>query len=349
MKRKYTFIVGAGASVEFGFPVGSELTSSISDLLNLEFDELGDLERGDEQIAYCLRRIPYPVAKKSWNTSYLYRAANEMSQNMGLAPSIDNYLEAKKDSLGYSEIGKIAIARAILQHEKNSALWFDRRTERRQRPDFARMPPNWLTNLFQTLVSQNDLDNFRRALKSCSFVTFNYDRVVEYFFFHSIKSYFDLKENETEKIIKEDLNIVHVYGSLGPINGVNSIEFGDFEDSRSIFKASQNIMTFTEGVNEELEMKQAMNWCEDADVLLFLGFAYLPLNLAALKPETAYLPKTVLGTGYGMSSDNLAIAKNILKHKWFGGESVELDIRSVTCTTLLSDVSGLLGEYDLVL
>ncbi|MDB4111076.1 hypothetical protein N9571_00750, partial [Yoonia sp.] len=47
--------------------------------------------------------------------------ARQISRNMQLAPSIDNYLDTHKDNKALVNVGKLAIANAIIKAEKEVA------------------------------------------------------------------------------------------------------------------------------------------------------------------------------------------------------------------------------------
>lgn len=350
MKRKTTYIVGAGASVEFGFPIGSDLTKEISDILRVRLDDFGHLKSGDKDVLRgleeVLRHLPPAPEGKRWSLGYLYGVANRVSRNMHLALSIDNFLEAKKDKIGYADTGKLAIAIQILKHERESGLWVD--PHKGGQTDFSRIKENWLLTLFRILSAQKGIDGFLSGLSLCHFITFNYDRVVEKFFTDAVQSYFELGMAEAQKAISENLNIFHVYGDLGSFSGGGGIEFGGGRDLRMAANASRNIRTFTEGVADIDKIGQATTWCEESDTIIFMGFAFLPLNLRAIRPQK--MPgarKRVYGTVYGMSEDNTQMAELLLRRTWFDGSPHIFSLRPVTCQKLIAEISGYLGEYDL--
>lgn len=346
MLRTYTYVVGAGASVEFGFPVGETLTAEIAKLLKFSFDNFSRFQTGDRVLASAFEGVPHPDGNV-YRSEYLLRISADISRNMGLAPSIDNYLEAQKDKEGIPEVGKMAIARAILQHERKCGLWVDWR--KGHEVDFSRLNDNWLTRLFRVLTAQRGLDSFSEALAQCRFVTFNYDRVIEHFFAKAIGSYFGLNANEVAEFISQHLNIVHVYGSLGNLGDGTAVGFGDFETNYlNVQKAGARIKTFTEGIDDQEEIQTAKKWLQESNCLIFMGFAFLPLNLQALRPDEPLQCERILGTAYGVSKDNLNISKAILNNMWTKRPPEAFDFRPVTCSELISDLSGYLGEHDLI-
>ncbi len=347
MKRNYTFIVGAGASFEFGFPTGNELKNRISSRLGFNENHFGDSRFQDTVLNRAVTTLKQSLKKPDLEHVDWIAAADAISRNMGLSFSIDNYLETTKDLPGYGELGKLAISSEILNSERNSPLWLGDHPNVNQHADFARFKSNWLSNLFQILSAQKGFDEFRAALHSFKFVTFNYDRVIERFFHLATKSYFSLDEGETKDALQDALNVVHVFGSLGDIYE-NVTDFGETQYDRCLLDAMRSIKTFTEGIQKPEQVDKAKSWLASSDVIVFLGFGFLPLNMDALRPQKALGDKEVYGTAYGMSDDNLNISKNILLHRWFGGIDIKRDFRNVECHRLISDLSGVFSENDII-
>jgi hypothetical protein len=257
-------------------------------------------------------------------------------------------LDAQKEKRGYVPVGKIAISKAILDSERNTSLWFDWRKSANTRPDFASLPKNWLTNVFQILSAKRNLDGFLSALNCIRFVTFNYDRVIEKFFLEATKSYFSISDQEVSEALKNNLNIVHVYGSLGDISGPGAVEFGSSKDYSDVYRASTSINTFTEGISEGNEIQRAQGWIASTDAIIFVGFAFLRINLVALQPARFSKSPRVLGTTLNMSVENEEIAKNFLKHKWFKGVRHKFEFSPIEGNQLISDISGYLAEDDVL-
>ena len=136
---------------------------------------------------------------------------------------------------------------------------------------------------------------------------------------------------------------------MGNIVGLNSVEYGGFHQNYAAHSASLNIKTFTKGIADVDELETAKKWCEDANIMIFLGFAYLPLNIKALKPNSPFSTKTIYGTCLGVSDDNVRIAKNSIGHYWFDAGEIEMDFRKVRCHELLEELLGVLLESDILL
>jgi hypothetical protein len=64
-KTKTLFIVGAGASREFGLPTGAELKAQIAHLLDIRYEHGFSQESGDRLITEALKRhLADPVTRR---------------------------------------------------------------------------------------------------------------------------------------------------------------------------------------------------------------------------------------------------------------------------------------------
>lgn len=347
MKRTKTFIVGAGASAEFGLPTGSELVKKIEQVCRVEVDSFDELRSGDKEFCHAFGYLPR-TREQRWNRQFFASIAKNIRQNMGLAPSIDNFLDTHQAKDGWVEVGKLAIARTVLEAEAHSKLWFDIRNTYNQ-PSFAQLPNNWLSELFRILVTQKGESEFCAALSSCRFITFNYDRVIEQFFHQAIKSYFDVSNETANTICANSLNVVHVYGSLGKVNCSFPNSFGNWKDPRYLAEAAMGLRTFTEGASEPSEIERARNWLGSSDLVCFLGFGFLPLNLRALaaREHGRYLHSVRLGTVKGIPTSNLEIALNVLRNQWYDKRDYAMPFEDVSANELIWRNSLLLSEEDL--
>lgn len=331
--RNLVFIVGAGASKEFDFPIGADLVKDISSICNITSDDFGRLNSGNGLIRDLMLHKE-SLDGRIWNPSYLARQAQEIRENMGLAPSIDNYLDAHRDNLERVWVGKLAIAEAIRAAERKSNLFVDT-SNANNRLSFSSLPDNWLSELFRVLVAEQDMMSFVANLKKCRFVCFNYDRVIEQFFFYAISSYFELSKPKAIEICQDNLNIVHVYGSAGELDfQQHNPGFDKHSHRLDLAQSAAGIRTFTEGVNDELLVAEIRDAIETSDLCVFLGFAFHPLNIEALRAEVEYSAKRVVGTSYGLSAENLSIALNEMRHRFFP-VGTEFEFQPIKCVDLI--------------
>jgi len=263
-----------------------------------------------------------------------------ISSGVLLSPSIDNYLHAHSENSARVKIGKLLIAKALFEAERDSSLFFNP-DNIYDRFDFSKVSNTWLSVLFRTLVTVGDLESLRGQLRNITFISFNYDRVIHRFFFLAVQTLFDLSESEAEEFCFENLSIYYPYGSLGTLQSRNRDSgFGLQGEASSILAASESIKVFTEKGNQATQ-KKVRQRIVDADTVFFVGFSFLSLNMNYLSPRIQSNLR-VFGTTYGMSEFNKSIAENNIAIWINNGQSYKptFTLPSVTCAQLLSDLSG---------
>ncbi|ASP23131.1 hypothetical protein ANTHELSMS3_04532 [Antarctobacter heliothermus] len=297
---KTVFIVGAGASCEFGLPAGEELKTKISKLCGEYPKE--SLNTTDE----TLRKAIEALAKDSSETasrnskSLLFEKLPIIRDNMPLAPSIDNFLDTHREDRELVNVGKLAIAVAIRKAENASSLFVDK-SNMYNRFNPSKMDRNWITELFKVLVSQRNFSDFLEALGSTHFVSFNYDRCIHQFIFNAARQYFNLSDRDSKSVL-DQLQVHYPYGSVGSLNldqfGIDN--FGEDIDAKAAAGAVTSLRTFTEGASEgfSAEFRELFS---DHTLLVFLGFGFLPLNMKMLFRGGRLPVKSVVATTKGQS------------------------------------------------
>lgn len=298
-------VVGAGASKEYGLPTGAELAQAIANVADIRFDDFGTrLSSGDHQIVSTLRFLADLRESGSRDINpYLY-AAWRIRDNMSLAPSIDNFLDTHRNDALLVDFGKIAICHSIQMAESSSSLRVDRN---RSNPtiNFPAIKGTWLEQLFKLLAAQRNFDDFLVALSQITFVSFNYDRCIHQFFHFACISYFDLDQEHQQKLLSA-LKVIYPYGTVGPFvaSSINT-NFGNVTYQGQLIEASRQIRTFTEGAESSLN-KEVRREIESSEIVMFLGFGFLQLNMDLLFQNQRFRPIRVLGTGKGLSKDSIS-------------------------------------------
>lgn len=305
--RKNVIVVGAGASKEFGLPTGAELTSQIAHITDIRFGSYGrEMVSGDYKIFETLGMIPTDEGERRKDLNPLLHAGWKIRDNMPLAPSIDNFLDTHQSDPDVVFFGKIAISHAIQKAERESTLFIDSQ-ERRIGLDFNLVKNTWIAKLFQILVAQRKFDDFILALQNITFVSFNYDRCIHQFIFFAARQYFGLDPENAAKVMAA-LNIIYPYGTVGEFicgnHFGNESNFGMVGYHAELISAANGIKTFTEGsdTGRKKEIRKALN---EAEVVMFLGFGFLPLNMELLFGSDTFEIEKVMATGKGLSSSSL--------------------------------------------
>jgi hypothetical protein len=167
---------------------------------------------------------------------------------------------------------------------------------------------SWLARLFGLLNEGIPPAEAERVFESCSFVTFNYDRCIERYLQLAFQQSMNRTAEDAAALVNA-IPIVHVYGSLGRFadhNGWGGVAFGP--PSFQIKKAAASIKTFTEIVPTET-VDRIGELIEQAELIVFLGFAFDPLNVNVLFRNRNLIRKKISGTCIGVGESVLAGAQ----------------------------------------
>jgi hypothetical protein len=271
IKHQTVFVLGAGASYPYGFPTGEGLVNEIIGLASAD--------RTLEAFLYndCVDRD-------------VKRFAHDLAESD--ASSVDAFLEYRPD---YLRIGKLAICMSLIPKERDIVL------SRYERQNSSRGRMAWYHYLWNVMSTAKGGFGENRV----SFVTLNYDRTLERYFFLRLKAQHQYADDE--EVFKElyQLPFVHVYGSLGDERFTED-PFNRAEPSpEEVRRASERLRI----IHEETErryLSQAVELLNEASVICFLGYGFHGLNngrlkLAEIKKER-YEPREWFATSYGMTN-----------------------------------------------
>jgi len=279
IKTKTLFILGAGASVPFEYPSGIKLRENIlSGGMNPKIIEsfLPDYDNYDQDEDDRIEKdIHLEEFISAFSRSGVY--------------SIDLFLENRPDFMG---VGKRAIAAYLISCEIDKNL--------------RRSKDNWYMYLFNRLKSSfEDFDK-----NKISFITFNYDRSLEYFLFEALRNLF----KRDERLCAEKINkipIVHLYGKLDSFPWQNAKNGFPYDDSKfikeRIHQAIYNIriMDDVKEYEETEAFKSAYKLISNAEQIFLLGFGFDKINLERLKVEQIQEKTLIYGTAKGIEHTKL--------------------------------------------
>lgn len=275
-------VLGAGSSVGFGLPLGSDLRKIIADDLNIMFDDWGsELKSGSHEIVEALRVLARAKDDTRSDISPHRQAAVQIARSMPLSSSIDEYIERHKEDSLKVECAKLAIAKAILEAERGSTIYAD--PQGRQDP-FDQASESWLAYLLRDLTRGVGKANLAGAFVNLAIINFNYDRCIEHFAYHWLQRVYDLSEAQAAAVCKS-IKIYHPYGSLGPLpyeTDQQGIPFGGEIHSRRLISIAEGIKTYSEAVDEVAEPSFVRSDLMNARRLVFLGFGFHSQNISIL-------------------------------------------------------------------
>jgi hypothetical protein len=337
-----TFVLGAGSSFEVNMPTGADLKRSIASSLAFKANDLGRIVGGDQIIEAIHALAARPGARTTVNDYYY--VAKLISAGLPQAPSIDNFIDSHRANALLGEIGKLAIASAILKAERQSTLYVAP-TNIRNKLDFARVADTWFSAFFQLICLNCQEPDLPKRLASVRVISFNYDRTLEHYLFHSIQNYYGCSSERATEILS-NLTILHPYGKVGSLPWQDSergVPFGGDVHSSVLLAVSQNLRTFTERISEQQsQIDLIRDSVFGAEILTFLGFAYHELNLQLLFGPERQQPvnhaRQVFGTAMGLSESNKRVISTELANLG------RLDVSQITLRRELS-AAQLLPEY----
>jgi hypothetical protein len=253
--KEYVFILGAGASMDFGFPSGLTLVEEAIVLLTKD--------KAVTEIIVSLCDFP----------SLIEPFVNAL-RNSGMQ-SIDAFLE--RQDAEYNAIGKLVIAACLLPYENEESLY---------NPKLKQV--NWYDYVFQRMTEGVvAYEDFRK--NKVTFLTYNYDRTLEHYLLNALEALYPRNPKDTLEVL-EELPIVHLHGDLGSLINMNhghnrstGVTFGQRVSNYSLREAAKRIRIIHENITKEPQFEKAHLALAKADVVGFLGFGFHPKNVERLK------------------------------------------------------------------
>jgi len=281
--RQTVLILGAGASNPYGYPTGAGLRDYIFRYFPGKHVDHIERDTGSHQ----------PDARKKAEDFALcfYKSTT---------PSIDLFLARNKH---LSDFGKKAIAVSIMEHEKTNLLREDIKDHSTQ---------DWYSYLYkrmtEKLITPESYNQF--GDNKIVFLTFNYDRSLEYILEDSLLNSFLLAEPQKKREQFEKIKIHHVYGCIDKLPFYGGRKFGFEYNILDINRCSQNIKIVHEILDTKNEVQEII---KNAERIFFLGFGYAEENLQALGIGTVdYGTKEIYGTSLGLTKRETNVSQSRL-------------------------------------
>jgi hypothetical protein len=212
-------VLGAGASMDYGFPSGEEL---IQDIINYLEGSIVRANSREKMIFVALILHSHFQKSKTGKTVHeCYRMVEKFVSTLknSSPASIDDFFDKNKRK-EFEKIGKVCIVLAISRLEKSEAdfmtEWKDTKSDHRYFRELEsrrhlELIKGWYNYLWKKIY-EGDIEN---NLAKLTFITFNYDRSLERFLYTRLINLLDLKEDDAIKLFNESVMIHHVYGQLG--------------------------------------------------------------------------------------------------------------------------------------
>jgi hypothetical protein len=337
-QSRTVFVVGAGASAEFGLPLGSQLKKAIADSLNIRYADGYSITSGSHRIDGAYRTLASNIGERDINP--WIHAGWQVRSAMPQATSIDNYLDAHRGNEKIEIAGKLAIAESILAAERNSALFYPPHLPPAM--DFGKSSHTWISRLHEILVESAPKHRIEEIFRNISIITFNYDRCIEHYLAHALANYYGLDLARAQEIV-DLVDIIHPYGMAGRLpwqkfDGVK-VPFGHEASSTELITIAEQIKTFTERLDDEASVDILHQVISNSETIVFLGFAYHKPNMKLLTLPKSGATKRVFGTAFGISSSDKGVVLQRITRM------LNIKPQYATIQLLDSGCSGLFEEF----
>tara|TARA_R110002096_G_scaffold435885_1_gene664027 strand:+ start:64 stop:993 length:930 start_codon:yes stop_codon:yes gene_type:complete len=235
-------VLGAGASSDYGFPLGRKLRDLVCALPRTAAEE------SIQQAGFAESEI---------------RDFVETLQYSGFG-SVDWFLENRPEFLA---VGKACIGAALIPFENPEKLF----------PPGA--PEN---HWYELLLNVLDEPLGSIGSSPVSIITFNYDRSLEYYLFKAVATRVQSETRARELLEALPIVHVHgQLGALLPLTG-RGRDYIPFVRAEDIVLAMKEISIVAEASPETLEFRRAKALLESAKRVDFLGFSYHPESVKRL-------------------------------------------------------------------
>lgn len=341
---KTTIILGAGASKEFDLPTGIELQERIFSILEFGYSDYSRFQPADPEFFNLIVRY---CSRLEIDESALTDAAARIRSGLPLAPSIDNFLDARRDDEYVIKLGKLAIAYCILKAESKSRL-FQMSKSNSIRP--IKVTETWLAEMFKIICQGNTKESLSETLSNITFIIFNYDRCIEEALPRMISVYFGIDLRESYGIA-DQVTIIHPYGSLGDLDriGIKDSGFGAVErlEDLKIKQMSEKITLFTEKMQDFGELESISEALEHSALIIFLGFGFHRQNIEILgNSKAGWNAREIIGTRSGISDTDHKVVEEILMSKtnMNTAHNPKIDLRNMHCRDFFREFRIFLSE-----
>ena len=347
ISKKSVIILGAGSSQPYGFPSGLELINEIITFLR--------------KSEYLILLQKYGSLMKHLQKDNSVSSFLEDLINANPA-SIDDFLTFHSDNYDYQLIGKICILYCINKCENPNR--FKPIIKTIQDKMILLMECDWYSILWQLLYQgANEITDLRN--NSITFITFNYERSLEYFLKTSIEGLFSFVNKELIDDVLSNLPIYHIYGKIGEIvseipketseefykeyNSDNFIShfFTDSNTSHQekislfdkICKFTKKLWVYGKKSYDSLIFKNSSTALENADKIYFFGFSFHPQNMKILFPDIFNSKNNniyISGTCYKMGINRVGEIENNFG-TIFKNRIRELNFKDITTYQFMQD------------
>ena len=290
-----TFVVGAGASSDYGLPTSDQLRK-LANELKPEHTSFQMILAADLCTPQQLNKILDDLRSQGTR-------------------SIDEFLFARQDDTLTMKVGRALIALLLGSHFPDV----------RSPDSLVTEPTDWLGHIIYKMWSgAPDCEAFVQGNAEVRFVTFNFDSIIEDRFEKALRNLYGAADAHLQNAVKAiHGQIIHVHGQLTPPPGplLPLREFGDSPEWIDwLSSAPSEIRVVMDQIDPNI-LAAAQEAVRRSEILCFLGFAYASDNLIRLDFPNAlnhgvdgkWVGRSIYGTAFGLRPGEKAWVMDKLK------------------------------------
>ena len=284
-----TFVVGAGASNDYGLPTSAELRMEANHL-------------APHDTAYQL------IIGSDLCTPEKLNKVRDDLRTQGTT-SIDEFLFTRQDDPVAMKIGRALIALLLAKR-------FDKVESHDSLGDY---PLDWLGYIIGKMhTGAPDCDAFARGNTEVRFVTFNFDSIIEDRLEKAIRNLYSAPEPQLQETVSAiHGQIIHVHGRLPPPPHSQLQLLYLWKDWLS--SAISHIRVVLDDIEDNI-LEATQQAVKRSEILCFLGFAYAKDNLTRLgllesidrDVKGNRVDRGIFGTAFGMRPGETDAVENRL-------------------------------------
>jgi hypothetical protein len=284
IEAKTLLIVGAGASVPYGYPTGYALREELCDRY-----ELGNLKNiGIHSTEIELFCHHFEASQLNSIDAFLAKRGDDRigNSNGGFNPAYRGFGT-------YADCGKLAIADQLMRCESIESL-------------IKSKEDHWLQYLWNLMVGDVPTAEFQN--NQLKIISFNYDRVIEQYFQTVLENSYGIDYKEASKLRKA-IEIVHVYGNL---QDLDVRAYGAKPANLTDVAACIRVIPEDREAND-VQFEKAKEMIAWADKICFIGFGFDVTNMRRLGfPDHDLAGKKMDSTRYGMHEPEANFAQKLV-------------------------------------
>ena len=278
------FVLGAGASQPYGFPVGRTLADEVC----------GHLSGTDPSTEFR-----YALGQCGIRNDVAEQMAFYVSMRESGCATLDEFVQAEGNRKYLPLVKASIIARLVACEEPR--LLFPDLPEYKEPLAMASDPCDWYAYLFDRMRTA-EAEQFRS--NQLKVITFNFDRSFEYRLFLMLRGSYGLSDLDATKLCTS-VPVLHVHGSLGGPAwlGERRPESRTYEPSATR-EQRRELMDRIRIVHEEIDqrvLETAHEWIVSAQRIAFIGFGYHRINIQRLNMHVPHPSAVIWGTTLGFS------------------------------------------------